>query len=120
MSRALDLLRTYAEDLPPSDITRLVADVRRHLEKLVKAQETSELVPIDLAALLASRLELALSSALSLSASERALVVGAARYFVSTDDVRPDTTSNTGLDDDIEVWNHVAEVLGRPDWTLTD
>lgn len=49
------------------------------------------------------------------SPDQQRLVVGAARYFVSQDDEYPDTDTILGLDDDVSVFNHVIEQLGRSD-----
>lgn len=46
------------------------------------------------------------------SSEEQALIVGALRYFLATQDALPATTFASGLDDDIAVINHVLEELG--------
>jgi len=42
-------------------------------------------------------------------------VIGAARYFVSTQDVNPGTKSVLGLDDDASMLNYVLAAIGRTD-----
>lgn len=95
-------------------------EVRGHLELLVQKQRSSELVSIDLAEALCTRLEKLLEAAPSFTASHRAAVVGAARYFVSTEDAVPDDQALTGLDDDVEVFNHVAREIGRADLVIEE
>jgi hypothetical protein len=120
MSSALSIYRSLREDLGPADLTTLRADVRAHFDELLAAQRKHELVAIDLAEALATRLDTLLSMAHLLDSETRAHVVGAARYFVSSTDAQPDAESCTGLDDDVEVFNHVVGLLGRDDLTITD
>ncbi len=98
----------------------LKAEVRAHVERLAAAQAKSELIALDLAELLADRLTTLLEQAPLLGHDARSAIVGAARYFVSTDDLLPDEQSCTGLDDDLEVFNHVVESLERPDLIIVD
>jgi hypothetical protein len=98
----------------------LRAAVRTHLSDLVAAQHRDELIAVDLAELLTARLELLLASAHLFAAEACADVVGAARYFISDKDTIPDLRPCTGLDDDVEVFNHVARALGRSDLVITE
>lgn len=50
----------------------------------------------------------------SLSASDRALAVGAIRYFIVGMDAHPDTEALHGLDDDLFIMNMVLEKLSLP------
>lgn len=120
MSRALVQFRGLREDLPTEGVAALRRAVRNHLATLVEAQRESELIALDLAEQLCSRLEGLLELAPQMSPDERSMIVGAARYFVSDEDVRPDAASCTGLDDDVEVFNHVASELGRTDLLIAD
>jgi uncharacterized membrane protein YkvA (DUF1232 family) len=87
---------------------------------LVAAQRKSELLALDLAEALASRLDGLLAGSRALSVEHRAAVLGAARYFVSADDAVPDAQSCTGLDDDVLVFNHVVVMLGRDDLRIDE
>ena len=120
MSHALSLFHALKEDLAPDAVSKLRRDVRVHFEQLVRAQARSELIALDLGEQLAARLEALLERASDLDGPSRAMVVGAARYFISDDDAQPDAASCTGLDDDVEVFNHVVMQLGRPDLLITD
>lgn len=117
---ALQIFQTFREDLPHDRLASLREDVRAHFDRLVETQKRSELVAIDLAEALCTRLETLLSMAHLVDAEARAHVVGAARYFVSSNDARPDDGSCTGLDDDVEVFNHVVRLLGREDLVISD
>lgn len=120
MSRALQMFLRLREDLAPDGLAVLNEEVRRHYERLVDAQRRSELIAVDLADALCTRLEALLVMAHLLDPEARAHIVGAARYFVSSADERPDDQSCTGLDDDVEVFNHVARLLERHDLVIDD
>ena len=120
MSRAIAIFRKLQEDLPTAELTALRRQVRAHLAELVVAQARSELIALDLAEQLCIGLEALLDASPSFDADARAAVVGAARYFIADDDERPDAGSCTGLDDDVEVFNHVASQLNRLDLLIAD
>ena len=63
---------------------------------------------------LATRLDTLLEAVQTAGPEHRAAIVGAARYFVSAHDDVPDEQEG-GLDDDVDVFNHVARLVGRPD-----
>lgn len=119
-SRAFHILETLRADLTSIELQTLRREVREHYELLVQRQQSSELVSVDLAEALCERLDKLLEAAPSFTASHRAGVVGAARYFVSTEDAVPDDQALTGLDDDVEVFNHVAREIGRADLVIEE
>ncbi len=119
-TRALEMFRSLREDLGEADRALLGHEVRAHVARLAAAQRRHELIAVDLAERLAARLLALLELAPTLDAEERASVVGAARYFCSTEDEAPDEGSCIGLDDDVAVFNHVVEALERPDLILVD
>jgi uncharacterized membrane protein YkvA (DUF1232 family) len=106
------------EDLDAAGIAQLAAEVRAHLDGLVRAQRRNELLAIDLAEVLCQRLQGLLAAAGELDAEARGHIVGAARYFVSANDAIPDDRACTGLDDDVEVFNHVVGLLGRSELAI--
>jgi uncharacterized membrane protein YkvA (DUF1232 family) len=91
-----------------------------HVARLEREQARSELIAVDVARLIRDRLERLFDESASLGVEHRAMVVGAARYFVSRDDAVPDTRACTGLDDDVRVLNHVLTVLGRDEWRIEE
>lgn len=117
---ALSLFRQLSEDLVPAEVAALRRAVRAHFDALVVAQHRSELIALDLAERLVHGLEALFEMLPRLDASERAMVIGAARYFVADDDEQPDASSCIGLDDDVLVFNHVASALNRPDLLIED
>ena len=110
----------FRADLAPPALAELRAAVQAHLAELLAAQAKDELIAIDLAELLSARLDTLLASAHLFAPDARADVVGAARYFISDKDTIPDLRPCTGLDDDVQVFNHVARALGRPDLVITE
>jgi hypothetical protein len=120
MSRALELYAELREDLGAAGLASLRVSVRSHFEDLVRVQQRDELIAVDLGELLCVRLEGLLIAAHQFDGETRASVVGAARYFISSDDAVPDERSCTGLDDDVDVFNHVARQIGRADLVITE
>ena len=120
MPKAFEIYRSLCEDLSPAALADLKADVRAHLDRLIDAQKRNELVAIDLADALCVRLEALLAMAHLMDPESRGQIVGAARYFVSSADEKPDDQSCTGLDDDVEIFNHVVRLLGRDDLVIVD
>jgi hypothetical protein len=120
MPDAFDIYRGLCADLGPGELSTLKADVRAHYDGLVDAQRRNEFIAVDLADALCVRLEALLAMAHLLAPDARAQVVGAARYFISSNDEKPDQGSCTGLDDDVEVFNHVVRFLGRVDLLIKD
>jgi uncharacterized membrane protein YkvA (DUF1232 family) len=120
MRNAIDIFHSLQREASAAELSLLRDEVKAHLESLLKAQQKSELLAIDLAELLAARLDVLLQQAGSMSIEHRSAVVGAARYFVSENDEVPDAHSCTGLDDDVRVFNHVVALLGRVDLRITD
>lgn len=118
--RALQIFETMRRDLPAEELAALRHQVQHHKDDLRRAQVRSELIAVDLAEALAARLDGLLANAHLMQAEARAHVVGAAAYFISSADERPDDQSCTGLDDDVLVFNHVARLLGRADLVIDD
>lgn len=120
MSSAMEIYGDLREDLAVPQLAALTVEVRAHFDGLVRAQQRNELVAIDLAEILCDRLEGLLAMAHQLDSEHRAHIVGAARYFISASDAVPDAQSCTGLDDDVEIFNHVVHILGRQDLMITE
>lgn len=120
MAPAMDIYQRLREDLAPRDLAHLKGEVRAHYDRLVLAQKRDELIAVDLAEMLCVRLEALLAMAHQLGADSRSHVVAAARYFVSPHDAVPDERACTGLDDDVQVFNHMARTVGRPDLVITE
>ena len=102
------------------EITALRRSVGQHLDELRQAARRDELLPVDLAAELARKLDALLVGLPALSPEAQALVVGVARYFVSEEDAVPDRSGVLGLDDDLAVFNAAVRRIGRPELEIDE
>lgn len=114
----MKLLHELADGARPVHLVFLLEHISAHLEEIRQAAAKNELLPVDIAQAIAERLRVLLSSLDSFTEEHQRLVVGAARYFISTEDEMPDTESVLGLDDDAAVFNYVARLVGRKDLTI--
>jgi hypothetical protein len=96
-------------------LSQLRAQIRQHHEEFHEAARDNGLLPLDIASELAKGLEQLLDRFHELDDREQTLVAGAARYFVSDSDARPDLESVLGLDDDLIVFNWVVAEIGHPE-----
>jgi hypothetical protein len=102
------------------EITALRRSVGQHLDELRQAARRDELLPVDLAAELARKLDALLVGLPALPPEAQALVVGVARYFVSEEDAIPDRSGVLGLDDDLAVFNAAVRRIGRPELEIDE
>lgn len=87
-------------------------------EYMVQFQElhiVHEFGDLELAKSLARVSKMLLARYHTFDSEQKALVVGAVRYFVEDNDPLPDTGFSSGLVDDAQVMNHVLERLGIED-----
>ncbi len=88
--------------------------VRTHVARIGELAQTNSEIDLDTARRIGAILEMLMSDAYSYSSEQRALLRGAAEYFIligdEDDDLRP-----LGFDDDAMVTNLVAKALGRAD-----
>lgn len=98
----------------------LRSQVVSHVGAIRAAALRNELLPVDLAEVIAQRLVGLLDSLEKFTTEQQRLVLGAARYFISDNDSRPDTKDAMGLDDDLAVLNYVVTTIGRKDLVVED
>jgi hypothetical protein len=91
----------------------LRAKVVTHVGSIRAAAVHNELLPVDLAEVIAKRIIGLLDDLEKLPAEHQKLILAAARYFMSDADHRQDTKDAMGLDDDLMVLNFVAGLSGR-------
>jgi hypothetical protein len=113
--RAWSLFESLCGPARDQGAAQLRAAVRAHAEEIRAAADADELLPVDLAESLAARLDDLLAAVGQLPVDHVHLVVGAARYFVSTEDDIGYTSGVLGLDDDVAVFNAVMRRIGRED-----
>jgi uncharacterized membrane protein YkvA (DUF1232 family) len=120
VSKELTLFEGLCSELSDENVAALREQVTAHVARLEAERRRNELIAVDLAVLVRERLERLFELGPALKPEERAMVVGAARYFVSRDDAIPDTKACTGLDDDVMVVNYVLTALGRSEWRIEE
>lgn len=94
--------------------------VKQHLGELQLAAKRNELIAIDLAQDIATKLDALLAQLPELTETAQHCVVGAARYFVSYEDALPDLHGPLGLDDDVAIFNLAARRILRPDLEIAE
>lgn len=107
-----------AEHLDAGQVAALRQALRDHLDEIRAAAQSNELLPLDIAQEVAEKCDALLREHAALPPEHGALVVAAARYFISSDDARPDLQGVLGLDDDAAVFNHAARRIGREDLVI--
>ncbi len=101
--------------LSPAEAADLRRAVSAHVERIRSALTTNEFLDVATAERIADVLTGLLDNYARRTELHRALIVGAARYFVQARDVEPDFTSLLGFDDDVQVLNFVLDSIGRAD-----
>jgi len=114
-----ELLEPFLED-DSRNARTLRSKVVNHVSVIRAAAIRNELLPVDLAEALAQRLVVLLDGLDQFTAEQQRLILGAARYFISDNDSRPDTKDAMGLDDDLAVLNYVVTTIGRKDLIVED
>lgn len=99
----------------PAKLLTLGDEIDAHLLQLQKLARGNEMMPIDLAEAIASGLHALLRDLSGYTEEQQRDVIGAALYFVSTDDEIADTASILGLDDDAAIFNYVVTKIDRGD-----
>lgn len=98
--------------IPPDQIPELQKQVRGHVDRVRRSLERNEFLDVATAERIAEILAQLLDTYESYPTDHQALIAGAARYFVQSQDAEPDTASLLGFDDDVTVLNHVLEQIG--------
>ncbi len=105
-------------ELSAEQLVELAERVRAHLEVLRQASVVNKALDRVTAEAIARRLVGLLGEIPSLPEEHRLLVVGAARYFIRSQDIQPDFTSLVGFKDDVTVLNFVLKQIGREDMRI--
>lgn len=116
--RCRELFERLAQPVPEEQLEELREAMRLHLKSAER-----HLGPAPLNLPLIERMTAALDTALnvysSLSAAQRALLVGAIRYFVENEDAANDLDDPFGFDDDLAVINAVLLEIGLSHLSVT-
>lgn len=98
--------------IPDEEVKELEHLVELAIEKTRDDAQNSNRIDLPTAEEVAARCRLLLEHYQEFTAKEKALVVGAVRYFVVEEDPFSDDVFASGFDDDAQVINHVLELLG--------
>lgn len=113
------VLTEYIRETSASDLLAAVESVDSHLALVAETAERQDFVDLRLARAIGEALRQLLDDSEQYTGRERALLMGAVRYFVHHDDVTGDLTNPTGFEDDAAVLNAVCRFLGRSDLTIS-
>ena len=100
-------------ELSLSEACALSEKVQSHLKQFRLALQVNEFLDIELAEQVAEVLTTLLRGYTELTSEQRSLVVGAARYFITSQDAEGDFTSILGCEDDAQVLNYVLALIGK-------
>lgn len=104
--------KKLCESLSDEAAASLKEEVAKALQGLEQQRAENQFLDFGKAEALAEVCNMLLDHYSEFSAAEKALVIGAVRYFAISEDPLPEEHFATGFDDDIQVMNHVLEQLG--------
>lgn len=105
--------RRLCLETPTSEFEPLAETITIHLEQ-VKDQAVPA-TDVETAEMVASTLRSLLATPERFGAEDRALIRGAAEYFLLDDDAAGDIENVLGFDDDVRILNSVLDQIGRTD-----
>lgn len=109
------VFRPLCAPLDAPEAAALQAAIAEHLHAVRQARQRNEFLDLAAAETIAAGLQSLLEAYPGCPPPQRALIVGAVRYFARSDDAEGDLISVLGFDDDKTVFNYVAGAIGRPD-----
>jgi len=100
-------------------ITQLLQDIETHVAQARLALRGNEFLDVTTAEKIATTLKKLLGKIDAYPIDKQRLVIGAARYFIKSNDAQADLNSLLGFDDDVEVLNYVLVELGHKEMRIT-
>lgn len=100
-------------DSDPVIVNQLLGEIDEHVAQVRLALRVNEFLDVAMAEKIATKLKRLLEKIESYPREKQHLIVGAARYFVKSNDAQADLSSLLGFDDDVEVLNYVLAELGH-------
>ncbi len=104
--------KSLCEALPSQEIGRYQTELAAEIEKIRALAAENPMIDLQTAQQLFDWCEALLKRYEEFDEQQRALVVGAIRYFLLDDDAVNEQSFATGLEDDAKVMNYVLEELG--------
>ncbi len=114
-----EMFEPLCEVLSPEDARALVPSIKEHARAIQAAQAENEFLDAETGEKISNALVALLMDYERYSDEQKRLVVGAARYFIDSQDAEGDLTSILGCEDDAEVLNYVVKQLNREDLRVT-
>jgi hypothetical protein len=107
------------EDVSVDALPELLKEVHQHVLHVRQALAINEFLDVTTAEKIADRLTKLLRDIEKYPQSKKRLVIGAARYFVKSNDAQADLISLLGFDDDVAVLNYVLVELGKSELRIS-
>ena len=111
-------LASLCADIEPNFVENLTNEVDEHVTQVHLALKANEFLDVNIATKIADILKSLLNEFDKYPKQKQRLIVGAARYFIKSNDAQADFESLLGFDDDIEVLNYVLVELGCSDMRI--
>lgn len=109
---------SICERLSPQDIRSFKPHIENKIVELREKGKENDRVNVPLGEEIAKRCLYLLAHCDEFTDAQRALIVGAIRYFAITEDAVDEEMFASGLDDDAKIVNYVLEELGIEDQYL--
>jgi hypothetical protein len=112
--------RSLCEVLPEERVVEFIPEVQECIDHFIDLAQRYPMIDVPRVREIGRVSVELLTSYPNCSPKQKRLIIGAVRYFASTDDAVSETAFASGLDDDVRVLNHVCEILGREDLYLAE
>jgi len=103
------------EDVSPDGVAELLIQIAAHVQNVREALRQNEFIDNALVENIAQILSQLIRELANYPENKRRLIVGAARYFLRSQDAQADFSSILGFDDDAAVLNYVLKEISRSD-----
>ena len=103
----------FCEPLPIEAVAAVREELDKEVEKLIHSATKNQKIELRLVNALYLASKALLDQYEKYSEEEKAMIIGAIRYFVISDDPFPDTDFASGFLDDAKVMNYVLDQLGE-------
>ncbi len=107
--------RSFCISLPLEAIEDVKSELEKAVKKILKNSTKNDRIEVELVNNLHDVSNRLLDNYQNYNANQRALIIGAIRYFVVEDDPVPDSGFSSGYYDDAKVMNYVLSQIGEED-----
>jgi uncharacterized membrane protein YkvA (DUF1232 family) len=103
------------QELPEGEVEMVKREISDYLHQVRTRITQNEFLDLSMAAQISTLLHFLLDRYPTYTREQKALIIGAARYFIKEDDAEHDVHSLLGLDDDAMVLNFVLDATNHAD-----